>query len=106
LAWLRRIGIVDLVGVAADFSDTATFALLYMIVIVLVSTTGNSAAGFIAALCLPLFRASVWINAAEDVVAVAAFAMRGMVIANPAAPEHAGSLRATVVCRQPVNGFR
>jgi hypothetical protein len=32
------------VAVAADFSHTATFALLYMIVIVIV-TTGNSAAG-------------------------------------------------------------
>jgi len=35
----------------------------------------------------------VWINAAEDVVAVAAFAMAGMVIGDFAAREHAGSLR-------------
>jgi hypothetical protein len=39
------LALLTWVGVAADFSHTATFALLYMIVIVLVSTTGNSAAG-------------------------------------------------------------
>jgi hypothetical protein len=90
------------------FSHTATFALLYMTVIVLV-TTGNSTAGIGLADSSPPSawttfsprRASVRINA-EDVVAVAAFAMAGMVIGDFAAREHAGSLRATVVCCRPV----
>ena len=45
--WLGCAGLALLtwVAVAADFSHTATFALLFMIVIALVSTTANSAAG-------------------------------------------------------------
>ena len=39
------LALLTWVAVAADFSHTATFAVLFMIVIVLVSTTGNSAAG-------------------------------------------------------------
>jgi hypothetical protein len=54
------------IGVALDFSHPATGALFYIIVIVLVSMTGNIAAGIglaiIAAFCLNYFlpsRASV-----------------------------------------------
>jgi hypothetical protein len=39
------LALLTWVAVTADFSHTATFALLYMIVIVLVTTSGNSAAG-------------------------------------------------------------
>ena len=75
-AWVRRIGNADVGGVAGDFGHPETFALLYMIVIVLVSMTGNIAAGIglaiIAALCLNYFftepRFSLRIEATEDAV--------------------------------------
>ena len=75
--------------VASDFSHPATGALLYLIVIVLLSITGNIAAGIglaiIATFCLDYFftepRFSFPINATEDVVAVAAFALTAVAIA-------------------------
>jgi len=75
--------------VASDFSHPATGALLYLIVIVLLSITGNIAAGIglaiIATFCLDYFftepRFTFQINATEDVVAVAAFALTAVAIA-------------------------
>ena len=75
--------------VASDFSHPATGALLYLIVIVLLSITGNIAAGLglaiIATFCLDYFftepRFSFQINATEDVIAVAAFALTAVAIA-------------------------
>jgi PAS domain S-box-containing protein len=84
------LALLTSVGVAADLSHPATVALLYMIVIVLVSMMGNIGAGvglaIIAAFCLNYFftepRFSFQINATEDVVAVTAFAVTAVVIAN------------------------
>lgn len=84
------LAVLTWAGVAADFTQPATIALLYMIVIVLVSMTGNIAAGIglaiIAAFCLNYFftepRFSFQINATQDLVAVTAFAVTAMVTAN------------------------
>jgi PAS domain S-box-containing protein len=93
-AWLllgcAGLALLTWIGVQFDFNHPATSALLYMIVIVLVSMTGNIAAGIglaiIAALCLNYFftepRFSFQINAAEDVAAVIAFALTAVIIAN------------------------
>jgi PAS domain S-box-containing protein len=82
------LALLTWVGVAADFSHPASIAVLYMIVIVLVSMTGNLAAGIglaiIAALCLNYFftepRFSFRIDATEDLVAVTAFAVTSVII--------------------------
>jgi hypothetical protein len=86
---LRQTSITDLLGVAFDFSHPPTGALLYMIVIVLVSMTGDIAAGIglaiIASLCLNCFftepRFSFQGNAVEDMVAVTAFALTAVTVA-------------------------
>src|SRR6516162_1699974 len=75
--------------VASDFSHPATGALLYIIVIVLVSMTGNIASGIglaiIATFCLNYFftepRFSFQMKALEDMVAVTAFALTAATIA-------------------------
>jgi PAS domain S-box-containing protein len=83
------LALVTWIGVAFDFSHPATGALLYMIVIVLVSMTENIAAGIglaiIAALCLNYFfiepRFTLQIEAPQDAVAVGAFLTTSFVIA-------------------------
>jgi PAS domain S-box-containing protein len=83
------LALVTWIGVALDFSHPATGALLYMIVIVLASMTGNIAAGIglaiIAALCLNYFftepRFTLQIDAPQDAVALGAFLTTSFVIA-------------------------
>jgi len=91
-AWLllgcTGLALVTWIGVTLDFSHPATGALFYMIVIVLVSMTGNIASGIdlaiIATLCLNYFftepRFSFQIKAVEDMVAVIAFALTAVTI--------------------------
>ena len=75
--------------VASDFSHPATGALLYMIVILLVSITGNIAAGIglaiIGTFCLNYFftepRFSLQVDAIEDIVAMTAFAFTAVTVA-------------------------
>ena len=75
--------------VASDFGHPATGALLYLVVIVLLSMTGNIAAGIglaiIATFCLSYFftepRFSFQVNAVEDIVAVSGFALTAVTIA-------------------------
>jgi PAS domain S-box-containing protein len=82
------LALVTWIGVALDFSHPATDALFYMIVIVLVSMTGNIAAGIglaiIAALCLNYFfiepRFTLQIDALQDAVAMGAFLTTSFVI--------------------------
>ena len=93
-AWLllgcAALALLTFIGVAFDFNHPATGALLYMIVIVLVSMTGNIVAGIglaiIAVFCLHYFftepRFSLQIKATEDMVAVSAFALTSVIIAN------------------------
>jgi K+-sensing histidine kinase KdpD len=84
------LALLTWIGVVSDFSHPATVALLYMFVIVLVSMTGNIAAGIglaiIAAFCLNYFftepRFSFANKSREDVAAVIAFALTAIVIAN------------------------
>ena len=83
------LALLTWIGVAFDFSHPATGALLYTIVVVLVSMTGNIAAGIglaiIATFCLNYFftepRFSFQIKAMEDMVAVTAFALTAVTIA-------------------------
>jgi K+-sensing histidine kinase KdpD len=83
------LALLTWIGVAFDFSHPATGALHYMIVIVLVSMTGNIAAGIglaiIASLCLNYFftepRFSFQVNAVEDMVALTAFALTAATVA-------------------------
>src|SRR5215472_5970457 len=83
------LALLTWIGVAFDFSHPATGALLYMIVVVLVSMTGNIAAGIglaiVATFCLNYFftepRFSFQIKAMEDMVAVTAFALTAVTIA-------------------------
>jgi len=91
-AWLllgcAGLALVTWIAVTLDFSHPATGALFYMIVIVLVSMTGNIASGIdlaiIATLCLNYFftepRFSFQIKAVEDMVAVIAFALTAVTI--------------------------
>ena len=91
-AWLllgcAALALLTFIGVAFDFNHPATGALLYMIVIVLVSMTGNIVAGIglaiIAVFCLHYFftepRFSLQIKATEDMVAVSAFALTAVTI--------------------------
>ena len=93
-AWLLLgcavLALLTWIGVAFDFNHPATGALLYLIVIVLVSMTGNIVAGvglaIIAVFCLNYFftepRFSLQIKATEDMVAVSAFALTSVIIAN------------------------
>src|SRR6516164_2038053 len=75
LAGCAALALLTWIGVAFDFSHPATGALLYMIVIVLLSMTGNIATGIglaiIATLCLNYFftepRFSFQVNAVEDI---------------------------------------
>jgi PAS domain S-box-containing protein len=83
------LALLTWIGIAFDFGHPATGGLLYMIVIVLASMTGNIAAGIglaiIAIFCLNYFftepRFSFQINAMEDMVAVIAFALTAVTIA-------------------------
>jgi len=83
------LALLTWIGVAFDFSHPATGSLLYMIVIVLLSMTGNIATGIglaiIATFCLNYFftepRFSFQVNALEDMVAVTAFALTAVTIA-------------------------
>jgi len=89
LAGCAALALLTWIGVAFDFSHPATGALLYMIVIVLLSMTGNIATGIglaiIATLCLNYFftepRFSFQVNAVEDIVAVTAFALTAVTVA-------------------------
>jgi signal transduction histidine kinase len=89
LAGCAALALLTWILVASDFSHPATGALLYMIVIVLLSMTGNIAAGIglaiIATFCLNYFftepRFSFQVNAVEDVVAVTAFALTAVTVA-------------------------
>src|SRR6516165_2260850 len=89
LAGCAALALLTWILVASDFSHPATGALLYMIVIVLLSMTGNIAAGIglaiIATLCLNYFftepRFSFQMKALEDMVAVTAFALTAATIA-------------------------
>jgi PAS domain S-box-containing protein len=82
------LALLTWVGVAFDFSHPATGALLYMIVIVLVSMTGNVASSIglaiIATVCLNYFftepRFSFQMETMEDMVAVTAFALTAVTI--------------------------
>jgi len=88
LAGCAGLALLTGIGVVFDFSHPATGALSYMIVVVLVSMTGNIAAGIglaiIAAFCLNYFftepRFSIQVNAVEDAVAVIAFAFTAVTI--------------------------
>jgi PAS domain S-box-containing protein len=88
LAGCVALALLTWILVASDFSHPATGGLLYMIVIVLLSMTGNIAAGIglaiIATLCLNYFftepRFSFQMKALEDMVAVTAFALTAVTI--------------------------
>ena len=89
LAGCAALALLTWIGVAFDFSHPATGALLYMIVIVLLSMTGNIASSIglaiIAIFCLSYFftepRFSFQVNAVEDIVAVTAFALTAVTVA-------------------------
>jgi PAS domain S-box-containing protein len=89
LAGCAALALLTWILVASDFSHPATGALLYMIVIVLLSMTGNIASGIglaiIATFCLNYFftepRFSFQMKALEDMVAVTAFALTAVSIA-------------------------
>jgi PAS domain S-box-containing protein len=89
LTGCAALALLTWILVAFNFSHPATGALLYIIVIVLVSMTGNIAAGIalsiVATLCLNYFFAepqfSFQVNIAEDTVAVTAFALTAVTVA-------------------------
>jgi len=89
LAGCAGLALLTWILVASDFSHPATGALLYMIVILLVSITGNIAAGvglaIIGTFCLNYFftepRFSLQVDAIEDIVAVTAFALTAVTVA-------------------------
>jgi PAS domain S-box-containing protein len=89
LAGCAGLALLTWILVASDFSHPATGALLYMIVVLLLSITGNIAAAIglaiIATFCLNYFftepRFSFQINAVEDMVAVTAFALMAVTVA-------------------------
>ena len=88
LAGCAGLALLTAIGVALDLSHPATGALLYMIVVVLVSMTGNIAAGIglaiIAAFSLNYFftepRFSLQIKTVEDMVTMTAFALTAVTI--------------------------
>src|SRR5215472_5526024 len=89
LAGCAGLALLTWILVASDFSHPATGALLYMIVILLVSITGNIAAGIglaiIGTVCLNYFftepRFSLQVDAIEDIVAMTAFAFTAVTVA-------------------------
>ena len=89
LAGCAGLALLTWILVASDFSHPATGALLYMIVILLVSITGNIAAGIglaiIGTFCLNYFftepRFSLQVDAIEDIVAMTAFAFTAVTVA-------------------------
>jgi PAS domain S-box-containing protein len=88
LAGCAGLALLTAIGVALDLSHPATGALVYMIVVVLVSMTGNIAAGIglaiFAAFSLNYFftepRFSLQIKTVEDMVAMTAFALTAVTI--------------------------
>src|SRR6516162_1254698 len=88
LAGCAGLALLTAIGVALDLSHPATGALVYMIVVLLVSMTGNIAAGIglaiFAAFSLNYFftepRFSLQIKTVEDMVAMTAFALTAVTI--------------------------
>jgi len=88
LAGCAALALLTWILVASDFSHPATGGLLYMIVIVLLSMTGNIGSGIglaiVATFCLSYFfiepRFSFQTETMEDMVAVTAFALTAVTI--------------------------
>jgi len=88
LAGCAALALLTWILVASDFSHPATGGLLYMIVIVLLSMTGNIASGIglaiVATFCLNYFftepRFSFQTKTMEDMMAVTAFALTAVTI--------------------------
>ena len=88
LAGCAALALLTWTLVASDFSHPATGGLLYMIVIVLLSMTGNIGSGIglaiVATFCLSYFfiepRFSFQTETMEDMVAVTAFALTAVTI--------------------------